>query len=338
VDLLFARSSDGGQTFSSPKYAIDPDSFWGSHNGYGVTQPRVIAAGGTMHVVTTIFDFVFGGAEIFHVGSSDLGATFGDPVFVSDNDGVTSYSAAVDAEGDGTVSMAWGNDNGDTGEDWISYSRSIDDGATFSVPSIVSAPPSFAGCAQVLWSTNDVLTLWTAGAFGVEQILAARTLDYGATFNTPVDVDRNQEKSWCSAAVRDAAGGVYVVWAEGDNLSQRILFASSTDRGASFSAPVTVSAPAQVAECPSIEVSDGRMVVTWTLITNNDIGDSYLTTSTDGGTSFSTPLKIPSGPIAGGCYEVMADDATHVGLLWHSPPADGEQFDIYYGRMEISAQ
>ncbi|MFO0687384.1 MAG: PKD domain-containing protein [Myxococcota bacterium] len=336
VDLLMARSIDGGQSFTDPTYVIDPNGFWGSNNDFSAGQARVLEAGGTLHVVTTLFDELYGGAEVFHVGSSDDGSTFGDPVLVSTDDGINSVAPAIDAEGDGSVSIAWQNSNLDTGENSIGYARSIDDGATFSPPKIVSAPPSYAGCAQVLWSASDVLALWTEGSEGSERILASRTVDHGVTFGTPVEVDLDPAKSWCATAVRDAGGTVYAVWEEGDAWNTRIRFARSTDRGVSFSMPVTISAPDRDATCPSIEVGDGRLVVTWTYRENFILVDSYLTASTDGGASFSTPLRIAFGEGGGACYQVVSGSPTNVGLVWHAAPAAGEQSDVFYGTAQLS--
>jgi len=335
VDLLFARSTDGGQSFTDPKYVIDPNGDWGSINGYAAGQMRLVEAGGTTHVVTTIFDGLYRGAEVFHTRSSDHGLTFSDPVLVSTNDGVNSYASVLDAEGDDTVAMAWQNNNLDTGENSISFTHSIDDGATFSVPTIVSAPPSFAGCAQVLWSSNDVLTMWTEGADS-DHLLASRTVDYGVTFDTPVDVDREPRKSWCSTTVRDAGGTAYAVWEEGEYLDQEIRFAFTTDRGVSFSTPVTLSAPDRAATCPSIAVGDGRLVVTWAYLESHLIADSYLTTSTDGGTTFSTPLRIPFEANGGACYQAIGGNPTAVGLIWHAPPAPGEFSDVFHANVELS--
>jgi hypothetical protein len=261
--------------------------------------------------------------------------TFTDPVFVSANDGINSVAAAVDAEGDGTVAMVWQDADFSTGANSIGFSHSMDHGATFSAPAVVSAPPAYAGCAQVLWSTNDVLTLWTSEEAGSERIFAARTVDHGASFTTPIGVDQNPAKSWCSTVVRGSGGVVYAIWEEGDAfINTKIDFARSTDRGVSFSAPLTVSVPSQIATCPSIAVGDGRVVVTWTNQVNNALADSYITASTDGGATFSAPLQIPSS--AGRCHQVIAHDATHVGLVWHEPPAVGAQSDIYFGRAELS--
>ncbi len=337
VDLLFARSTDGGQSFTSPAYVIDPYSYWGSHNDYSAGQLKVLEAGGTIHVAATLFDLLSGDAEIFHLASGDHGASFGDPVPVSTFDAFNSYASAIDAEGDGTLSMVWNDLNLVTGQTAVRYGRSVDDGAHFSVPTTMSAPAYPVECAQVLWSTNDVLALWTAGMFGTEQILAARSVDHGASFGTPIDVDQDPGKSWCANVVRDEGGTVYAVWTEGDFfVNTRILFARSTDRGATFSTPVTLSAPEKIADYPSIEVGDGRLVVSWAYLQIAAPAEAYLSASTDGGTTFSSPLEIPPAAIGGGSYEVIPCDATHIGLLWWSPPAPGEWSDIYFARAELS--
>ena len=50
LDLMFARSVDGGKSFSPASYVLEPASQWGSRNGFAVRQMQVAVAHGLIHV------------------------------------------------------------------------------------------------------------------------------------------------------------------------------------------------------------------------------------------------------------------------------------------------
>lgn len=326
-DIVFSRSTDGGRTFAQPKYVVAPSDPFGADNGYSSGQMQVASTtDGAIHVAWTIFDLLFGGAEIFYSRSNNGGTTFSAPLMVSSNDGVNSYIPSVAADGASTIGISWGDSNLDTGASAVWYSASVDGGGTFSAPVLVAAS---GGCPSVAVTGANVYIAWTAGPFGQEQILFARSSDGGATFSSPSVVDHFPDKSWCPHLRVDRAGAIYVMWEEGPAFQTNVLFSRSTDGGASFSAPTTV---APLAGCSGVAPGIGGSVyISWVAG-----GRSFLATSTDGGMTFATPLKVPGLSADASCIQVIAAPQNEIGLGWFGVPAGQQYADIFYAGAQVS--
>jgi PKD repeat protein len=327
-DILFSRSTDGGLTFAPATYVVDPNGPLGSGNDYSSGHVRVVSPAGTIHVAWTLFDLLFGGAEIFHAGSNDGGATFGAAQIVSAEDGVNSYAPSIAADDAGSVAIAWGDSDLNTGQTAVSYSRFVDGGATFSVPLVLS--PS-GMCPGVALSSSNHYVAWTDGVFGQEQIFFSRSTDGGGSFSLAVTLDDVPQKSWCPLVAVDAGGSVYVAWEEGAAFTDRkILLSRSTDAGATFGAPAVLSDPVTDASCVSlVAAGTGRIVVTWSTIVDAVVRDSFLVISSDGGGTFTTPLQIPPPAGGAGCYGLVAGAGNEIGLFWSAAPG-GLYADVYH--------
>jgi len=150
----------------------------------------------------------------------------------------------------------------------------------------------------------------------------------------------------------DAAGKVYVVWAEsGTNASApeaknpyMIRMRTSTDGGQNFSAPTTIHADqnpgtqwyprgAKIAVTP-----DGQQVhVTWTeCIQTGSFGNclnfSLRCSRSIGGSAFSAPVTIAQNDFMASFYDIAADAAGGVSVVY--PTADASNSTIMYVRVE----
>jgi len=330
-NIAFSRSKDDGRTFDAPKYVIDPNGPLGSANGFysGVGQKRIAGAGDEVHIAWTIFDVFYGLAEVLHIRSSDGGATFTDLKLISSDDGVNSTSPAIAIEPSGVVGVAWADGADGVPGVGVFYRSSTDGGATFG-SRITLASSGF--CPAIALSSQNVYAVWGQGEPALEHLLFARSTDGGSTFSTPIVLDVASEKSWCPVIALGAAGHIYLVWEEGEVLATRILFTRSTDGGASFTSPVTLSPPGVHASCPSIAASEaGAVHVTWSQADPYFTqATSYLVSSADGGMSFSAAREIPTEFANVGCYQVIARPQNRAGLGWHAPPIAGALSDVFY--------
>lgn len=111
--------------------------------------------------------------------------------------------------------------------------------------------------------------------------------------------------SFSSAGVDQSTGAIYVAWSDAASGSGRIKVARSTDRGQTWSAPVTASTAAEgSAFYQGLDVApNGRIDIGYqallardpsTFGTGNAAIDSYYVSSTDGGRTWSKPLKVSS--------------------------------------------
>ena len=151
---------------------------------------------------------------------------------------------------------------------------------------------------------------------GDQQVVVV-SLDGGVTFShkitisairsiaDPIPGSNFRTDSFASSGVDQTNGAVYAAWADAGSGSGRIVVSRSSDRGRTWSAPATVSSAKQgYAFFQGLDVApNGRVDVafqgqtakkTTTYGTGNASINSYYTASTDGGKTWSTPLKISS--------------------------------------------
>jgi BNR/Asp-box repeat protein len=111
--------------------------------------------------------------------------------------------------------------------------------------------------------------------------------------------------SFASAGVDQNNGAVYVSWSDATSGSGRIKVARGTNGGTTWSAPVTVSTASQgYAFYQGLDVApNGRIDVGYQALkttdpstygTGNATINSYYVSSSNGGTTWSTPLKVSS--------------------------------------------
>ncbi len=329
---LFARSTDGGMTFSEPMALTQ------NNGDYSYGQARVESSQpGEVKVVMTVFDVVYGGAEIAFTRSADAGETFSQPVFVSELDGINSISADV-ATGWATV-IAWNDNNMELGKTAVQYTLSLDDGATFSGPGRLDVSQGQVGCVDVALGDNGTIyAAWIQNdtPYGDEdgwEVFFTRSTDSGATFSAPLNISQYPQKSWCPRMALDASGTIYIVWAEGSYWSDmKPLFSRSLDGGNLFSAPRTLDGPLLSLE-PSIAANgNGNVWVSWMTGDPTDRLYGLVTRSTDGGATFSAAASLPGG------FEIASNQPEVVHVVWNEVPPGEDRSDIFYSRGSVSTE
>ncbi len=159
---------------------------------------------------------------------------------------------------------------------------------------------------------------WTEWRLTESVILFSRSTDDGESWSRPVDISN------IHGLPRDDNGGVegfdgtvtpdgvlHIVWTNGSE----IVYKSSTDGGKSFSQDRKIinTAPAffkpsdvyRANGFPQIASdSKGRLYVTWSDYRNGDI-DVFESYSSDGGSSWSAPVRVNDDPVHDGADQFM---------------------------------
>jgi len=148
--VFFSHSSDGGYTFSAPLNVSN-------HPGSPAKSERIAAdSAGNIYIVWS--DDSSGAHTIFFSHSSDNGMTFSVPQIISQNSMGTDPAVAIDSSGG--VDLLWIDKN--DGERSIFFSRSADQGATFSIPLNLSNPGTAPRGPQLTTDDNgNAYVLWT---------------------------------------------------------------------------------------------------------------------------------------------------------------------------------
>jgi hypothetical protein len=227
-DMLFARSDDGGKTFSAPlnlsssragdgKGRINPQ-LW--HNG---SYDLALGADGALYAAWTEYE-----GRLWLRRSAD-GRTFSNKVSVRTEKPARAPSLAVQGN---SVYLAW--TVGDEPSADVRVARSDDGGATFGKAAIVHRSKPYSDAPRIALDQGGVLHLVYAEG---RQIVYTRSADGGGRFERPRAV--SAENAGFPALGLDGAGNVYVLWerfAEHPQLPRGLALAVSRDGGRTFEA------------------------------------------------------------------------------------------------------
>jgi hypothetical protein len=233
-DILFARSEDGGASFSAPvnlsnslagdgKGRINKE-VW--HNG---SLDLVAGADGRLYVAWTEYEGL-----LWIARSTDGGKRFAPLVRIADAKPARGPSLALAP--DGVVYLAW-----TVGEDEradIRIAKSTDNGATFSAPRLVGRSRARSDAPKLAVDAQGRLHLVYAEG---SNILYTRSTDGAGSFTNPRVISK--PNAGFPSLGLDANGGVYVVWELAQDRRHRprgLGFALSTDAGRSFSEPEVI--------------------------------------------------------------------------------------------------
>ncbi len=236
------------------------------------------------------------------VTMSALDCSASDPVVIASGDGAqTPKQPQVAVDDDGSVHLVYGIG------DAVQYCQSLDEGSTFSKSRQAFRVPNMSlgmrrGPRIVKTKTAIVVTA-IGGQIGKGRdgdVLSWRSTDDGQTWQGPVQVNDTADsaREGLHAMASGADGSIWCVWLDLRDKKSEIYATESKDGGASWQPNKCVyrSPDGSVCECchPSVIVNGQRVHVMF----RNSIGgdrDMYVTTSTDGGSSFSNARKLGSG-------------------------------------------
>jgi hypothetical protein len=171
-------------------------------------------------------------------------------------------------------------------------------------------------------------------------VFYSQSVDGGKTYLPPVKVSADKMIAFSSALALDDTGNIYITWAtmSDSQLKATVFISKSADSGKTFSPPLTLSTPSQIADLPSVAVDRSGNI----LVTFNDFAarnpQLFAARSVDGGISFSNPIQISKSSqfvngIAyaafdskGAAYVVYNDIITSTPMINLAITADGKAF------------
>ena len=255
-EIFFARSTDGGKTFSDSVNLSNTIAgagkgrltrhYW--HNG---SLDLAVGPEGNLYAAWTEYE----GALRFS-RSADRGGSFSDPLHIAGNNAVPGRGPSVVTGADGTVYLAW--TVGENRAADIHFATSVDRGRSFREPRIVFKSGGHSDAPKIAVDGKGTVHLVyadsPAGPFEGYHIRYMNSSDGGRTFEKPKEISSPHTEQLESvnfpALALDGAANVYATWElfpRRGEWPQGIGFAYSSDGGTTFVSPSIVPGTADPA-------------------------------------------------------------------------------------------
>ena len=316
LDVVLARSDDGGATFSAP-VRVNPQA--GSVWSFPSARPELaVAAPGTVHVFYTInAKSPANGKPVLapmYARSTDRGKTFSAGLeLIPIPDGDLSHfmhGGFAQAETFGTV-IAWGRNvavvwidtrhmrsEADNGA--LFSALSTDDGASFAPARTISVGDICPCCQVTAAVSGDALLIGERRVEdGYRDSHVAVSTDGGRSFGTPLRLGTERWKiDGCplKPTVLAAAGdSVYAAAFNAAGGTSGIRWAMSTDGGRSFGPFDRLVPEAAVSDAPALVATDGGVTALWHgKLAAGDQRSVFMRASADRGKTWSAPRALSS--------------------------------------------
>lgn len=258
------------------------------HDG-GAFSPRV-ALGVDESVNIVWGDTEIGARKVMFIRSTDLGETFSAPLEIARSSG-DAFEPEISVDRDDAINVVWEDKR--TGVSAIMFTRSTDQGRTFSEPKRVSTGEGDATEGHIATDGGgNIHVVWVDKSKGDAQAFYSRSTDQGQTFSTPLDVSNDPGASVLKPVVTTFESTVYVAYQNERPGNKQVFLAKSENGGVEFSNRVRVSradnnVPGGRAHSPAMVVDGkGKLHIAWidSSIIGRDEGLLFYSNSNNGRT------------------------------------------------------
>jgi hypothetical protein len=306
TQLLYARSADQGQTFTTP-VPLEVG------NMYTDPYESRLATRGTAVYAVWISSGKGNPGVLYFARSLDGGASFEPKVFLAAVP-QTSYNGRLAVAPDGTLILAY-VESQLLAPPSVVVRRSLDGGVTFESSRLiapVSADYHAVSSLEVAVSpTGTILLAWdNPGATGLHQVWLTRSVDGGVSFSAPAAISGVSVDARNVGLAAGSGGRVHLLWQLAASVggASSVVYARSADDGVSFFA----SSLADSGDHPGVaEGPDAAVVAAFA-----QGGDVLVERSADGGLGFGATQNVSTTTTAslGPRATYAADAALYV--LW----------------------
>ncbi|MER3390507.1 MAG: sialidase family protein [Microcella sp.] len=285
-----AASATGASTWSTPAFFAE--------NTVEGSEPDLLHDSGTTYAIW--MDVDGGEQRIRTATSTDAGLTWSSAVTLASGATVGMLPKIV-SHGAG-ITAVWTRVVG--GFSIVETAFTLDQGLTWSDPVALSATGVDAQAPLLVSPEGSLTVVWssiTSAELGVSdlsiEVLARSSTDGGTSWEpssmltTPGSV---------TSTLRAAGSGdtISVVWQSFGGGSSFVETSSSSDKGVTWSSPVTLGGAGAALALPAVVADDDRIMILWAPRDGTTFS-IVARTSTDGGTTWTTPDVISTGATSG---------------------------------------
>jgi hypothetical protein len=257
--IYFKKSDNGGNSFGGQMLLSDSNS-----NSY---NQEISSFGDNVYIVW-LEKIPNGPYQIMLTNSNDGGNTFSEPIVLSENAMAQTFPKVSAFASH--IYVTWNVEEQSNAKSGVYFISSIDNGMTFGNASKLNNEEKDFGEPQVASYANQVYVIWGGSETNMLKSLSfIKSNDYGKTFSNikkigETELGRLNEPSNVEI-IADQNNRVFISWQDRMDISHKdeIFFASSTDRGESFSGVMNLSNNLDISECPSIIAVDDMVYATW---------------------------------------------------------------------------
>lgn len=343
-DVYFAKSTDGGLTFTEKKVADEPNRY-----GYPRFVRMVLDPQENVYLVWRNLTGPGHNNTIALTRSLDGGETFEDIRRVNEPYFAPRSVPGI-AFGDAdTVYISWHEPSPEHGGSQVCVVKSVDSGHTFGPCVVANTPTNHASwgtyhmTALATGPEGNVYVTWYSTWLtpGDNNIYLSRSTDGGSTFGPEIRVNDGStgDEYWPDMAT-GPEGNVYIAWSDSRNATPTCLrscdiyFARSTDQGQTFEPNVRVNDNSSQLEYgfPTLALdAQGDPYVGWV---DWDSPVMFVDRSLDNGLTFEKDLKLLENWTNETIYlpslAISSEGAIH--FVWNVGDPGYLIWDVYYSR------
>ena len=223
--------------------------------------------------------------DIFFVRSEDKGKTFEMPINLSNNIEF-SERPQIAATRNG-IFIVW-TDTIDSNNKEIIFTKSIDNGKTFSNPVTLSNNSKNSYNVEISAFNENVYVVWQEQGYNNtgeanDSIIFKSSIDNGNNFNDPIELTANTSDAF--PKINSYGNNVYIVWNNENKKNNGLFFVKSSDKGYNFSKLIKLSDDVNSGES-QLTVNENEILVVWGGFLAKNIDNIYYVKSNDNGNTF----------------------------------------------------
>jgi len=217
-----------------------------------------------------------------------------------------------------------GSLNGD-----IFFKKSSNGGNTWSTRQQLTFTAAHTTSADIACDSSDNIHLvWEDKTPGNHEIYYKNSTDSGASWSVVKRLSWTAIKSIAPSIAIDGSDVIHVIWIDNNFGNYELVYKSSADGGATWSAPLRMTFTPGDSLWPHLQAENNTLHVVWQ--DGTGFFDIYYKMSLNGGATWSSPTRLTWTAAHSGSAKIALESVLKVHLVYMDPISGN--YEIYYKR------